>query len=87
MGAPNPRNRAVTVPTPHTVYVGDIPSLPTGAGWLYLAIVRELGSRAVVGWSMATHMRGELVPQAWSMALCPRHPTAGLIMHTDRGSQ
>ena len=85
--APNQLHRAFPVPAPNTVYVGDIPSLPTGEGWRYLAIGLELYSRAVVGWSMANHMRGELVPQALSMALGQRHPAAGLIMHTDRGSQ
>jgi transposase InsO family protein len=62
-------------------------SLPTGAGWLYLAVVLDLGSRAVGGWSMADHMRAERVTQALSMAICLRQPAAGLMMHTDRGSQ
>jgi transposase InsO family protein len=60
--------------------------LPTGEGWLYLAVVLELCSRAVVGWSMADHMRAELVKQALSMAIDQRQPAAGCIMHTDRGS-
>lgn len=85
--APHQRDRELTVPAPDTVYVGDIPSLPTGEGWLYLAMVLALGSRAVVGWSMAKPMRAALVKQALAMALCPRHPAAGLIMPTDRGSQ
>jgi putative transposase len=85
--APNQLNREFTVQAPDTVYVGDITYLPTGEGWLYLAIVLDLCSRAVVGWSMANHMRAELVNQALAMALCQRHPAAGLIMHTDRGSQ
>ena len=85
--APNQLNRAFTVQTPDTVYVGDITYLPTGEGWLYLAVVLDLCSRAVVGWSMANHMRAELVNQALSMALYRRQPAAGLIMHTDRGSQ
>jgi putative transposase len=85
--APNQLNREFTVQKPDTVYVGDITYLPTGEGWLYLAVVLDLCSRAVVGWSMANHMRVELVTQAWSMAICQRRPTAGLIMHTDRGSQ
>jgi transposase InsO family protein len=84
---PNQLNREFTVPAPNTVYVGDITYLPTGEGWLYLAIVLDLYSRAVVGWAMANHMRVELVNQALSMALGQRHPAAGLIMHTDRGSQ
>jgi putative transposase len=87
MVAPNELNREFTVQAPDRVYVGDITYLPTGEGWLYLAVVLDLCSRAVVGWSMANHMRAELVNQALSMALCQRQPTAGLIMHTDRGSQ
>jgi putative transposase len=85
--APNQLNREFMVQKPDTVYVGDITYLPTGEGWLYLAVVLDLCSRAVVGWSMANHMRAELVNQALSMALCQRQPVAGLMMHTDRGSQ
>jgi putative transposase len=85
--APNQLNREFTVQTPDMSYVGDITYLPTGEGWLYLAVVLDLCSRAVVGWSMAAHMRAELVNQALSMALSQRQPVAGLIMHTDRGSQ
>jgi transposase InsO family protein len=85
--APNPLNREFTVPAPDKVYVGDIPYLPTGAGWLYLAVVLDLCSRAVVGWAMADHMRAELVNQALAMALYQRQPAAGRIMQTDRGSQ
>jgi transposase InsO family protein len=85
--APHQLNRAFTVPKPATVSVGDMTSLPTGAGWRYLAIVRELGSRAVVGWAMANHLRAALVNRALALALCQRHLAAGLIRHTDRGSQ
>lgn len=85
--APNQLNRAFTVDAPDKVYVGDITYLPTGEGWLYLAVVLDLCSRAVVGWSMADHMRAELVNHALGMALCQRQPAAGLLMHTDRGSQ
>ena len=85
--APNQLNREFTVQVPDTIYVGDITYLPTGEGWLYLAVVLDLCSRAVVGWSMAGHMRAELVNQALSMAIYQRQPAAGLLMHTDRGSQ
>jgi putative transposase len=85
--APNQLNREFAVPAPDTVYVGDITYLPTDEGWLYLAVVLDLCSRAVVGWSMADHMRAELVNQALIMAICQRQPAAGLLMHTDRGSQ
>jgi transposase InsO family protein len=85
--APNQLNREFTVQVPDTVYVGDITYLPTGEGWLYLAVVLDLCSRAMVGWSMADHMRAALVNQALAMAICQRRPAAGLIRHTDRGSQ
>jgi putative transposase len=85
--APNQLNREFTVSAPDTVYVGDITYLPTGEGWLYLAVVLDLCSRAVVGWAMANHMRAELVTHALAMAICQRQPAPGLIMHTDRGRQ
>jgi putative transposase len=84
---PDQLNRECTVKAPDTVYVGDITYLTTDEGWLYLAIVLDLCSRAVVGWSMANHMRAELVNQALMMAIGQRQPAAGLLMHTDRGSQ
>jgi putative transposase len=85
--APNHLDRAFTVHGPATVSVGAITYLPTGEGWLDLAVVLDLCSRAVVGWAMAHHMRAELVNQALSMAIGQRQPAAGLIIHTDRGSQ
>jgi transposase InsO family protein len=85
--ASNQLNRELTVQAPDTIYVGDITSPPTGEGWLYLAVVLDLCSRVVVGWSRAEHMRAELVKQALSLATGQRHSAAGLIMHTDRGSQ
>jgi len=57
--APNQLNREFTVKEPDTISVGDITYLPTGEGWLYLAVVLDLCSRAVVGWAMAHHMRAE----------------------------
>jgi len=71
---------------PDTAYVGAITYLPPGEGWLSVAVVRDLCSRAVVGWAMAAHRRAELVNQVWSMAIGQWQPAAGLIMHTDRGS-
>ena len=85
--APNQLHREFTVQAPEKVSVGEMTSLPTGEGWLYLAVVLELCARAVVGGSMANHRRAELVPQAVSMAIGQRQPAAGFIMHTDRGSQ
>ena len=69
------------------VYVSDITYIWTWEGWLYLATVIDLASRRVVGWSMADHMRTELVSDALRMALAARHPAPGLIFHSDRGTQ
>lgn len=59
----------------------------TGAGWLYLAVVIDLFSRKVVGWAMAPSMPAKLVCDALHMAVQQRRPPAGLIVHSDRGSQ
>jgi putative transposase len=85
--APRQRNRELTVKPLATVSVGERTDLPTGEGGLYRAVVLELCSRAVVRWAMANHMRVALVSQAVAMAIGPRQPAVGLIMHTDRGRQ
>jgi putative transposase len=59
----------------------------TGEGWLYLAVVLDAFSRRVVGWSMADHLRTELVLDALDMAIAQRDPTAGLVHHSDHGCQ
>jgi putative transposase len=59
----------------------------TGEGWLYLAVVLDAFSRRIVGWSMADHLRTELVLDALDMAITQRQPTPGLIHHTDHGCQ
>lgn len=69
------------------VYVSDITYIWTWEGWLYLATVIDLASRRVVGWSLADHMRTELVTDALRMAIAARHPAPGLIFHSDRGTQ
>jgi putative transposase len=69
------------------VYMGDITYVWTWEGWLYLATVIDLASRRVVGWSMADHLRTELVSDALRMALDARRPAPGLIFHSDRGTQ
>ena len=81
--------RKFTPAAPNRVWTGDITYIQTGEGWLYLAVVIELFSRQVVGWSMKPHMRRELVIDALRMAWFKRHPSkqAGLIFHSDRGSQ
>jgi transposase InsO family protein len=85
--APNHLDRQFTVMQPNRVYVGDITYIHTLEGWLYLAVVIDLYSRQVVGWSMAEHMRAKLVNDALLMAIWKRKPSKGLIWHTDRGSQ
>ena len=85
--APKQLNRECTGTEPNTVSVGEMTDLPTGEGWLSLAVVLALCSRGVVGWSMADPMRAELVHQALAMAICQRQPATGLLRHTDRGSQ
>jgi transposase InsO family protein len=85
--AENKLNRQFKVQAPDRCYVGDITYIPTQEGWLYLAVVIDLFSRRVVGWAMASHMRAELANKALLMALWQRKPKAGLLSHTDRGSQ
>lgn len=85
--AENRLKREFTVAKPNQVYVGDITYIPTKEGWLYLAVVIDLYSRLVVGWSMAERMQAVLVNDALTMAICKRKPAEGLISHTDRGSQ
>ena len=85
--APNVLDRQFDAAAPDTMYVGDITYIWTAEGWLYLAVVIDLFSRAVVGWSMGRWLKAELVTHALQMALDQRQPRPGLIMHTDRGSQ
>ncbi|HSN24030.1 MAG TPA: IS3 family transposase [Methylomicrobium sp.] len=85
--APNYLDRQFKVDRPNQVYAGDITYIPTQEGWLYLAVVIDLYSRQVVGWSMAEHMRTKLVNDALLMAVWKRKPEKGLMWHTDRGSQ
>lgn len=72
---------------PNHVWAGDITFVPTARGWLYLAVVIDLCSRRIVGWSLADHMRSELVIDALRQGLGSRASTPGTIFHSDRGSQ
>ena len=72
---------------PNQAWVGDITYVRTRSGWLYLAVVLDLFSRRVVGWSMAPSMPAQLVCAALSMAIASRQPLPGLLVHSDRGSQ
>jgi transposase InsO family protein len=85
--APNLLERQFKVEEPDKVYVSDITYLWTNEGWLYLAVIIDLFSRQVVGWSLSSRMTKELVMNALRMAYWQRKPAAGLLFHSDRGSQ
>jgi len=85
--APNLLNREFKVDTPDQVYVSDLTYIWTQEGWLYLAVVLDLFSRQVVGWSLNRRMTKQLVMDALRMAAWRRKPGAGLLFHSDRGSQ
>jgi putative transposase len=80
-------DRDFSADAPNQRWVADITYLRTWEGWLYLVAVQDLYSRRIVGWSMANHMRTELVTDALQMALAHRRPAPGLIWHSDQGSQ
>jgi putative transposase len=85
--APNLLKQDFSAARPATVWLADITYLPTAEGWLYLAAVLDLATRKIVGWSMRDHMRAELTVAALMMAAQRQRPAAGLICHSDRGSQ
>jgi putative transposase len=72
---------------PDVLWIADVTYLRTWEGWLYLAAVQDAFSRRIVGWSMADHMRAELVVDALQMAVARRRPAPGLVHHSDQGSQ
>lgn len=85
--SPNLVQRQFDVAEPNRVWAADLTYIWTTAGWLYLAVVIDLFSRRVIGWSMADHMRTELVANALKMAINRRGTTQGVIHHSDRGCQ
>lgn len=85
--ASNVLERRFTAETPDAVWLCDITYIPTREGFLYLAGVMDLCSRKIVGWSMAEHLRVELVRDALTMATAMRAPAPGLVHHSDRGVQ
>jgi putative transposase len=70
-----------------TTWAGDVTYVRTWESWAYLATVMDLASRRIVGWAIADHMEASLVCDAMGMALANRRPPAGLLFHSDRGSQ
>lgn len=85
--APNLLNQSFEASAPDQTWTTDITYVPTAEGWLYLAVVLDLYTRMVVGWSMQVRLTKELVIDALRMACFRRRPKPGLIHHSDRGSQ
>lgn len=85
--APNRLNREFTAQQPNEKWVTDITGVWTSQGWLYLAAVLDIFSRKVIGWAMAARREDDLVIAALRMALAKLRPQAGLLHHSDRGSQ
>lgn len=83
----NMLNREFNVTAPNTIWAGDITHINTYQGWLYLAVVIDLYSRRVIGWSLSERINAELVCDALRMALGRRRPSNGLMYHSDRGVQ
>jgi putative transposase len=85
--APNLLDREFEAKEPNRVWASDITYMWTAGGWLYLAVILDLFSRQVVGWSMNKRITKKLVIDALRMGVWRRRPDAGLIFHSDRGSQ
>ncbi len=85
--APNLIERDFSAESTNRLWVSDMTQIDTDEGWLYLAIVLDVYSRMVVGWAMDDNMKRELPIAALDMAVDDRKPKAGLIHHSDRGSQ
>jgi putative transposase len=85
--APNVFNREFTASEPNQKGVTDLTSIPTAQNWLYLAVMLDVYSRAIVGWSMSACCDEALVESALKMAVARRRPQAGLLHHSDRGCQ
>ena len=80
-------NRQFSVDAPDRLWVSDITEHPTDTGKVYLGIVLDAWSRRVVGWSIADHLRAELVVDALQMAIWRRRPSNGTVVHSDHGTQ
>ncbi|MDF0668764.1 MAG: IS3 family transposase [Nitrospira sp.] len=85
--AANTLQRQFTVSQPNRVRAGDITYVWTLEGWLYLAVLLDLYSRAIIGWAMGPRLTGDFTEQALRMAITTRQPQAGLLHHSDLGSQ
>ena len=85
--APNLLERNFVAERPDQVWLADISYIETGEGWLYLAAIKDLATREIVGWSMADHLKAGLCVDALVMALQRHNPPKGLVQHSNRGVQ
>lgn len=85
--ADNLLNRQFVRQRPNEVWAADITYIPTDEGWLYLAVIMDLCSRAIVGWAISSRATVELPLRALDMAVQRRRPPPGLLHHSDRGTQ
>ena len=85
--APNVLARQFDRAAPDQAWVTDITYIPTGEGWLYLAVILDLYSRFAVGWAMSERITDDLPLHAIAMAVARRRPPPGLLHHSDRGSR
>ena len=85
--APDLVERRFEANVPNQLWLADLTYVPTSEGWLFLGIVMDMFSRKIVGWSMRDDLKAELVVDALAMAVTRRRPPAGLVHHSDRGSQ
>lgn len=85
--AANVLDRQFSITRPNRVWAGDITYVWTAEGWLFLSVVLDLYSRAVIGWALEAQLTGDLARQALTLAICHRTHKAGLLHHSDRGSQ
>jgi putative transposase len=85
--APDLVERNFTAKQPNALWLADVTYVPTLEGWLFLGVVMDMYSRKIVGWSMRDDLKADLVVDALAMAITRRRPPAGLIHHSDRGSQ
>ncbi len=85
--SPNLLERKFDLLLPNTVWLADITYMATDEGWLYLASIKDMATREIVGWSMSASLRSALCEDALKMAIMRHSPPVGLILHSDRGSQ
>ncbi len=85
--APDRVRRQFVASAPDRIWTAASTYVPTGTGFLYLAVVLDVFSRRIVGWAMAEHLRTELVLAALEMALWNRRPSQGIVHHSDQGAQ